>query len=117
MAGIRQWRDMLTQTVVIEPYVSQNAYGVATYGRRKTYRARVAPILTRRRRGQAIARDREGREIIASLAVYLLTNELIDPRSRLTLPTGYVPQQPPILAVAPFPDESGIHHTMLYLGD
>jgi hypothetical protein len=45
--------------------------------------------------------DAKGREMNSNVRVIIPDRVLIDPRDRITLPTGWVPNQPPILAVRP----------------
>ena len=90
MPGIM--RRGFKDTVTIEAYVSQNAYGEPTYGSPTTYPARVE-IKSRRIAGSG------GVEIAARGRVLLLTTTVPSSKDRMTLPAWAAPTQPPILAV------------------
>lgn len=107
--SVDEFVDYFTQTVTVEPPSGKNAYGELTYGTSTTYKARIVG------RTKTVT-DKEGRERVSMYTVYLNTNAVIDPDSRVTLPSGYAPSQPKLLAVGTYPDETGPHHTTLFLG-
>lgn len=86
--------ELMTDTVTIEPYVSQTSAQVATYGAAVTYQAQVLPWVER-------VITPAGREVRSTTAVIIPERVAVDPRSRLTLPAGFSPNQPPILGVQP----------------
>ncbi len=112
--GVSQWQDLMRQTVSVAPFSSVDAYGKTTYGAAATYRARV----TGKTR---MVRDAQGREVVSSKTVYLLSNAAISPKDRITLSTGDAGSteaavlSPEILTVGRFPDGRSYHHTELYL--
>jgi hypothetical protein len=57
--------------------------------------------------------NQAGREVISNIQVYIPERVHIDQRSRLTLPTGFVPQQPQILGIEPLKG-LGLDHTAIY---
>ena len=106
--ALDEFEDLMAATVTIEPYGSQDGYAEETYGASVSYKAHI--------QGKVVATmSFTGAERVSNFQVYLNTAAAIDPRSRLTLPTGYSPQQPPIINVARHTDEQGQHHTKVYL--
>lgn len=104
------WLDFMPETVTVNSYVSQSVSGAKTYNPTAvSYPARIEL------KNHRIV-DMNGREILAKGRVFLGTTTIIDTRDKLTLPAGYVPQTPPILAVNPVADESGTHHVTLEIG-
>ncbi len=101
-----EFADFLTDTVTIEPFVSRDAYGLATYGAGVAYACRIDGATRQRVTVEGVERS-------AQAAVYLPGVPAIGPGDRLTLPAGFAPAQPPILRVAVFTDEAGPHHTEL----
>ncbi len=57
--------------------------------------------------------DSEGNERIAGVTIYIPTDTVLDPTGKLTLPAGFTPRSPPILAFDRFSDQDGTHHTRL----
>jgi len=95
------------QTVTVEPYASQDAYGAETYGSPVTYQARVVGKVRR-------ITAASGEERVSTVTVYLVDSTGLTTRDRVTLPDGWTPSQPTILAVARVPDASGAEHEVLY---
>lgn len=100
--------DLMNDTVTVEPCTAEGAGRALTFGTAVTYRALVQ--LGRRR---VIGRD--GREQISNTQVMIPNRVAIDIRSRITLPTGFVPNQPPIMGIEYAPVGIGLDHTMLLL--
>ena len=99
---------MMPYTVTIEPWVSFDAWGAAIYGAAVTYTARIE-----HRRKQVL--NVAGEMVTSMQTVFLATETDIDPASRLTLPAGWSPSQPPIIQTARLTDESGLYGcTVLY---
>ena len=109
MALESDFLDLMTQTVTIEPYTGQNASGEASYGTAVSYSARVV--------GKSrMVRNITGQEVVSSKTVYLYGASLsFSVKDRVTLPSGNVPQTPPMIAVSQFPDDEGNHHSALYM--
>lgn len=111
---LRVWRDLFPHTVSVAPQTGKDQFGKPTYGTDVSYRARVVG-----KRRQVI--NAVGQAVLSDQTVYLYTADVVAPSSRVTLSTGYVGStaalaiNPPILSVARMPDESGFHHTVLYL--
>jgi len=106
--GVSDFLDFMADTVTIEPFVSRDAYNVPSFGTAVTHPARVVGKVR-------MVRNQLGEEKVSKTTVYLGTSNVFSPEDRLTLPTGNVPLQPPILAVGFFPDEEGAHHTTLFV--
>ncbi len=106
--AISEFTDLLHQTITIEPWTGRDGYGNPSYGAGVSYSARIVG------KSQLI-RDTQGQEVVSQYTVYLLSNATVDARSRVTLPAGYAPTTPPVLAVGRYPDENGIHHTTIFL--
>ena len=106
--ALDEFVDLMAATITVEPYNAQDGYGEASYGAAVSYKAHV--------QGKTMTKTSfTGEERVSNFQCYLNTAAAIDPRSRVTLPTGYSPQQPPIIAVGRHSDEGGQHHTVLYV--
>ena len=108
--------NLLHQEVTLEFYKERSSYGDIIYQEKKIYKCRVSGE-------EKIIRDDQGRDIISKLRVTILGNVPnkvgdypgLDARSRVTLPEGCLPQQPPIVQVGRYPDMNGkISHTSIY---
>lgn len=93
-------------TVTIEPFASITSAQVISYGSAVTYSALV-------QRGAKRVINQQGREVISNVQVIIPERVAVDQRSRLTLPAGFVPLQPPILGVEPLKG-LGMDHTVVY---
>jgi hypothetical protein len=99
-------KDLFTDTVLIQPWLRQNANGEGIFGDPVTYHAVID--------GQnRLVRDASGQQVVASLAVRLFGAPRVTPKDRVTLPSHYTPQRPPILTIETFSDEEGDHHVTL----
>jgi hypothetical protein len=85
---------LMEDRITIEPYTGTNSQQAPTYGTAVTYQAQVLPFVER-----VILAG--GREVRSTTSVIIPDRLFIDQRSRITLPAGIVPQQPPILGVQP----------------
>ena len=83
---------LMEDEVDIAPFVSMTGAQVASYGTAVTYRCVIE-------RGARRVIGNDGREIVSNVHVTIPNRVHVDPRSRITLPSGFVPQTPPILAV------------------
>jgi hypothetical protein len=99
--------SLMEDTVTIEPYAGTNAQQAVTYGTAVTYAAQVLPWSER-----VIMAG--GREVRSTTSVIIPDRLFIDQRSRITLPAGVVPNQPPILGVQPLRGLS-LDHTRILL--
>lgn len=94
-------------TVTVEPYASMTGAQMQTYGSSVTYRALI-------QRGAKRVVNSAGREVISNVSVTIPERVHIDQRSRVTLPTGFVPNQPPIIGIEQLKG-LGMDHSVLYL--
>lgn len=97
---------LMEDTVTIEPYSSMTSEQVYSYGTAVTYAALV-------QRGVRRLRDATGREADSNVQVIIPDRVAVDVRSRITLPSGFSPQTPPIIAVEPLKG-LGLDHTVVY---
>lgn len=113
MALPQPLRGMCRHTIVVEPYAGQDAYGVRVFGSATSYAARVV--------GQRkIVKDATGKEVVSTITCYIATDVIVDPRSRVTLPSGTFTgqsSQPPILSTGYLTDATsdGLTHSTVYL--
>ncbi len=99
--------SLMEDVVTIEPYTGQNSQQAPTYGTAVSYQAQVLPWTER-----VILAG--GREVRSTSSVIIPDRLFIDTRSRITLPVGNVPLQPPILGVQPLRGLS-LDHTRILL--
>jgi hypothetical protein len=86
--------EFMPDEITIEPFESTTVTQAHVYGPAVTHAAQVVNEYER-------VIDRNGRDV-KSIARAIVAERLhIDPRSRITLPTGWVPNQPAIIAVRP----------------
>jgi len=101
---------LLRQTITHRAYVSQDQYGIATYGDSVTYPARVEA------RSRLIAGS-AGQTVTARGRIFYKPSTVPSVRDEFTLPDGYVPQTPPVLDVQPQVDGAGrLHHVVVWYG-
>lgn len=103
--------DLMPEEVTIEPFVSETAARAQTFGAAVTYTAQIVG-------GAKRVIGASGREVISTVQVKIQEQLHIDQRSRVTLPTGWVPNQPPIVAIRPLktpPGSIGMDHTEIDL--
>ena len=101
--------DLMPHTVTLKaPDGTYTDRGQPNYAAGVDYAAYIEPA-----GGEEIVRLDSGEVRKASYKIYLNATARIDAESQITLPTGYTPQQPPILSVALFADEHGGHHVRL----
>ena len=86
--------ELLFETVTIAPFVSLSASQAPTYGSAVTYKAQVMPFVQKEV-------DAQGREFVTRFRVIIPERLAIDPRSKITLPSGFTPASPPIRVVRP----------------
>ena len=105
MALDTEFLDMLTETVAIKPWSSQDEYTEPTYGTSVDYKARVSGKRT-------LVRNADGQEVVSSKSVYLGQYLDVTTKAQITLPDATTP---PILSVKQSPDDAGGYATVLYL--
>jgi hypothetical protein len=93
--------------ITVEPFSALSAAQAFTYGTAVTYKALI-------QRGAKRVTNSQGREVISNVSVIIPERVHIDQRSRVTLPTGFVPNQPPIIGIEPLKG-LGMDHTMVYV--
>jgi hypothetical protein len=93
--------------ITVEPFSALSAAQAFTYGTAVTYKALI-------QRGAKRVTNVQGREVISNVSVIIPERVHIDQRSRVTLPTGFVPNQPPIIGVEPLKG-LGMDHTAVYV--
>lgn len=103
------WADWCLDQITVEPFSCQDSYGVASYGSSVTYQARVTGQLKR-------VTSFAGEERVTTVTVYVSGSTGITVRDRITLPSGWTPSQPEIVAVSRIPDEAGAWWETLYCG-
>lgn len=108
-AAIGEWADFMPDTISINAFVSRGSSGITYSATTNTYPAYIELK-------NHLVIDSQGREVMARGTVYVGTASMIGIEDLLTLPSRYVPQQPPIIAVRPVSDESGVHHIEMEIG-
>jgi hypothetical protein len=99
--------SLLEDEITVEPFSAETSGRVQTYGTAISYAALI-------QRGAKRVIGPQGREVISNIQVYIPERVHIDQRSRVTLPAGFVPNQPPILGIEPLKG-LGLDHTAVYL--
>lgn len=100
--------ELMGDEITIEPFASSSATQAHAYGEAVTYPAQVIAAWEK-------VVDRNGREMKSSTRVLIPDRVQIDPRSRITLPEGWVPRSPQIIAVRPVGGALGIDSTEILL--
>lgn len=101
--------ELMEDSITIEPWASQDADLKPTYGTAVTYANAVVEMHSDR------YLDAEGREFRSSVRVLIPERVQVDLRSRVTLPAGFIPLQPPLRAV--WANKGlGLDHTVLVFG-
>lgn len=107
--------ELLSDTVTIAaPDGTYTDRGQVNYAAGTSYPCRIEPAGSPGSpSGEEIIRSPSGEAIEASWRLIIGTEDTIDHLSQITLPSGYDPQTPPVLAVGRVPDENGSHHTVI----
>ena len=100
--------ELCVHSITVEPVSGYTDRGQATFGAAVTYVCYIDPV-----KGEEIIRLSSGEERRATYRIFVNSTSAISPEGRLTLPSGYDPQQPPILASALRSDNNGPHHVEL----
>lgn len=109
-ASIADFLDMMPDTVQINAFVSRDRANNPTYAPTST----SYPAYIEMKNHLTV--DAKGREVMARGKVFLGTATIIGIEDLLTLPAGFSPRTPPIIAVNVVSDEAGTHHTELEIG-
>lgn len=101
-------QELCTQSVSHTPWTGQNASGEPTFGSATSYKAQVS--------GQnRLVWDSAGKQVLSSLRVIFAQYVAINPKDKLTLPSGYPVSSPPILSVDLWQNDEGQDHTTVHL--
>ena len=84
-------------------------YGSPTYGTAVSYSAKVEE-------SEKTHTTVSGQEVAGGYKIFLDTTSIPDINGQLTMPTGFSPTNPPILAVRPVSDHNGINHIVIETG-
>lgn len=98
--------DLFPDEVTIEPYSSNSVTQEFSYGAAVLYKAQITSEWSK-----SVGKD--GRALKSSTVILIPERVHIDPRDRITLPSGWVPNQPPIISSKPVGGVSaiGLDHT------
>ena len=97
--------SLFEDTVTIEPFSALSSDQIVTFGASVTYTALIE-------RGAKRVINQQGREVVSNVQVTIPDRVFVDQRSRLTLPTGFVPLQPQIISVTHIRG-LGLDHTLV----
>lgn len=103
-----EFLSMMPHSVGIEPCGATDAWGNRTYGALVSCRARI-----QNKRRKVI--NLQGNEVISETTLYLDTTVNIDINARVTMPSGYLPTHPEIIAGKLEDDEAGAYCMVLYV--
>jgi hypothetical protein len=108
MGLVNHLSNFFTQTVIIEPHAGVDDFGENSFGAAVSHKARIVGKPT-------VIRTMSGEEKVSGTTIYIGTpNASIKGQDRLTLPSGYTPQQPQILSIARYPDRYGEESVTVY---
>jgi hypothetical protein len=99
--------ELMFDTVTIEAFTGTDTNQASTFATGVSYKAQVIPSTTR-------IISQSGREVESTASVIIPERLSIDHRSRITLPSGFVPRTPPIQKVEPMVG-LGLDHTRIWL--
>lgn len=99
--------QLMEDTVTIEPCTGESSARALTFGAAVTYQALIE-------RGNRRIINKDGRDTISNVQVLIPERVSFDVRSRVTLPSGFIPQQPPVIGIEPI-KALGLDHTVVYL--
>lgn len=115
MALDRQLLAPMIHEIVVEHCTgTSGGYARRLYASASTFKARIEFKST-------IVKDQTSRDVVSKTRIFTPTYDLngttaaIGISDRITLPTGFTPQQPPILSVEPHYDHKGPHHYEVYV--
>lgn len=115
MALDRQFLAPMLHEIVVE-HISGTTGGYATrvYSSASTFKARIEFKTT-------IVKDAGARDVMSKTRIFTPTYDTdgttatIGVSDRITLPSGFSPQQPPIISVEPHYDHKSLHHYEVYV--
>ncbi len=96
------------QTVTIEPHTgtSTDGYNKPTYGTAVSYSAKIEMAVEN-------IRTDEQEDVVSSRKIFLSTQTAPATVDKITLPAGFEPLNPKILAVRTVTDDVGVNHIVL----
>lgn len=99
---------LLPDSVTIEPYTGSDGYGAPQFGSGVSYKARIEW-------GPKDVKNPAGEEVVSNARIFIATANAIDTRSKITLPVGRGPVNPPIIMVRAVTSGRRVHHTVVYV--
>lgn len=102
--------DLLTTTV------TYNAYSSMTVSGAQTFSTASLTIQARIEHETRLVRDNTGNQVVSMGRIFLkptsTTGSTYIPtiKDKITLPSGYAPQTPPLITVMRHLDDEGLHH-------
>lgn len=110
MAIEQALRDLMTDTVTIEPWASENVNVEDSFGAPVTYTCYIAGE-------RKLVRGKDGQQLISTVQMYLDQLASFDVRSRITLPARFAPVVNSILSLELLQDDQAVPtvaHTVVY---
>jgi hypothetical protein len=103
--------DFMPETIIITALLSTSVSGQPTYdvANPVSYSGRIEM-------GNHIVKDKNGRDVTARGTIYLGTLVAPPLTSKVTLPAGSTPVDPPMIVSSVVDDESGPHHVEIHFG-
>lgn len=105
---IDDFSDLMVHTILIAPRTGQSSYGKPTYGADVSLDGRIM------RKVKKVVTD-SGEERMSDRTVVLALARSVSILDRVTLPTGFDPLVPPIVAVRKFVAEDNSLHSIIYI--
>ncbi len=111
MAIANALKKLFKHTVTLEAPsgTDGSGYNKQTYSAAVTYTAKIEDTET-------MVRDEKNQERKSTRKIFLFTQTVPTTKYRLTLPAGFSPLVPKIMAVQPLTDLKGTSHVVLYTG-
>lgn len=100
--------DLFPDTITVEPYVSSDGKGKATYGAGVDRTARIS------QGHHKIIRMPDGQERVSTIMAVFAGAFNITAKDRYTLPARFSPRQPVAISVVHSSDENGAHHERVF---
>lgn len=101
--------QLMIHTITLEKLASAGLSGDKAFGAAVQVKARVE-------NQTRLVRDGSGREVASNTFIMALPYDTtghsvtFDPSDRITLPSGFTPSQPRLIAIARCDAEAGLHH-------
>lgn len=104
--AIKDFLDMMPDTITHEPLTGRDDYGKPTHGASVEYPARVVYKAK-------WLEAKDGSQVLAKAIVWIGGIPTISPEDKIVLPDSTTP---PILSIERYPDEDGLHHVKVFFG-